>query len=56
MNHEDEFDKETRELKQVYAIVMTDREPKKVAKIPKAIQPLIKEFEELLLPASLPPM
>ena len=47
VNNEDEFDKEYKELKQVYAVVVTNGEPKKVAEIPEAIQPLIKEFEEL---------
>ena len=59
VNNEDEFDKECKELKQVYAVVVTEGELKKVAKIPNALQPLIKEFEELFLeelPASLPPM
>ena len=39
--------------------MVTDGEPKKVAAIPEAIQPLIKEFEVLFpeeLPADLPPM
>ena len=39
--------------------MVTDGEPKKVAEIPEAIQPLINEFEELFpkeLPAGLPPM
>ena len=39
--------------------MVTDGEPKKVTEILKAIQPLIKEFEELFLeelPACLPPM
>ena len=59
VNNEDEFDRECKELKQVYAVVVTDGEPKKVAEIPYSIQPLIKEFEVLLpeeLLASLPPM
>ena len=59
VNNEDEFDKEWKELNQVYAVVVTDGEPKKVAEIPEAIQPLINEFEELFpkeLPAGLPPM
>ena len=59
VNNEDEFDRECKELKQVYAIVVTDGEPKKVSKIPNSIQPLIKEFEVLFpkeLPADLPPM
>ena len=39
--------------------MVIDGEPKKVTKIPEAIQPLIKEFEELFpkeLLAGLPPM
>ena len=39
--------------------MVTNGEPKKVAEIPKVIQPLIKEFEVLFskeLPASLPLM
>ena len=47
VNNEDEFDRECKELKQVYAVVVTDGEPKKVAEILEAIQPLIKEFEGL---------
>ena len=38
---------------------MMDGEPNKVVEIPEAIQPLIKEFEELFLeelPTGLPPM
>ena len=59
VNDEDEFDRECKELKQVYAVVVTDGEPKKVAEILEAIQPLIKKFEEIfpaVLPAGLPPM
>ena len=59
VNNEDEFDKECKEMKQVYAVVVMDGEPKKVAEVLEAIQPLIKEFEELFLeelPASLPSM
>ena len=59
VNNEDEFDREYKELKQVYAIVVTDGESKKVAEIPNSIQPLIKEFEVLFpeeLPAGLPPV
>ncbi|XP_075659267.1 uncharacterized protein LOC142629176 [Castanea sativa] len=59
VNNEDEFDKECMELKQVYAVMVMDGELEKVARIPEAIQPLIKEFEELFpeeLPAGLPPM
>ena len=46
-------------MKQVYVVVVIDGEPKKVTEIPEAIQPLIKEFEELFpeeLPAGLPPI
>ena len=46
-------------MKQIYAVVVTDGELKKVAEILEAIQPLIKEFEELfpeVLTAGLPPM
>ena len=59
VNSEDKFDKEAREFKQVYVVVVTDGEPKKVTEILVVIQPLINEFEELLpdkLPASLPPI
>ena len=59
VNNEDEFDRKCKELKRVYAIVVTNGEPKKVAEILEAIQPLIKEFEELFpkeLPVDLPPM
>ena len=59
MNNEDKFDRECKELKQVYAVVVTNGEPKKVVEIPNSIQPLMKEFEVLFpedLPASLPPM
>ena len=59
VNNEDELDKECKEMKQVYAIVVMDGEPKKVTEIPEVIQPLIKEFEELFpkeLPAGLPSM
>ena len=41
VNNKDEFDRECKELKSVYAVVVTDGEPKKVAEIPEAIQPLI---------------
>ena len=59
VNNEDEFDRECKELKQVYAVVVTDGEPKKVAEIPDSIQSLIKEFEVFFpkeLPTGLPPM
>ena len=49
VNNEDEFDKECKELKQVYVVVVTDGEPKKVVEILEVIQPLIKEFEELFI-------
>ena len=47
VNNEDEFDKECKDLKQVYALVVTNGESKKFAKIPEEIQLLIKEFEKL---------
>ena len=46
-------------MKQVYAVVVMDGKSKKVAKILEAIQPSIKEFEELFpeeLLVGLPPM
>ena len=49
VNNEDEFDRKCKELKQVYVVMVTNGEPKKVAEIPDSIQPLIKEFEELFL-------
>ena len=58
VNNEDEFDKECKELKQVYVVMVMDEESKKVAEIPNALQPLIKEFDELFLEellAGLPP-
>ena len=58
VNNEDEFDKECKELKQVYIVMVMDEESKKVAEIPNALQPLIKEFDELFLEellAGLPP-
>ena len=42
VNNEDEFERECKELKQVYAIVVMNGKLKKVDEIPKAIQPLIK--------------
>ena len=59
VNNEDEFDRECKELKQVYAVMVTNGKPKKVTEIPEAIHLLIKEFEELFLEellAGLPPM
>ena len=58
VNNEDEFDRECKELKQVYAVVVRDVKLKKVVEI-QAIQPLIKEFKELFLekqPVGLPLM
>ena len=57
LNNEDEFDRECKELKQVYAVVVTDGESKKVAEVLEAIQPLIKKFKKLFpkeMLASLP--
>ena len=59
VNNEDEFNRECKELKQVYAVVVMDGEPKKVAEIPDSIKPLIKKFEVLFpeeLPTGLPLM
>ena len=59
VNNEDEFDRGCKELKQVYVVVVTDGEPKKVAEILEVIQPLIKEFKEPFpeeLPVSFPPI
>ncbi|XP_030941580.1 uncharacterized protein LOC115966493 [Quercus lobata] len=47
VNNEDEFDRECKGLKQVYVVVVTDGEPKKVVAIPEVIQALIKECEVL---------
>ena len=52
VNNEDAFDKKARESKHVFAVVVSIGEP-------KAVQPLLKEFEELFLdelPAGLPLM
>lgn len=46
VNNEDKFDKEARELKQVYVVVVTNGELKKVVEILVVIQQLINEFEE----------
>ena len=57
VNNEDEFDKECKDLKQVYALVVTNGETKKFAEILEEIQLLIKEFEKLFLkdmPVGLP--
>ena len=59
VNNEDEFDIECKEMKQVYAVKVMNGEPKKIVEIPEAIQPLIKEFEEIFLKkllAGLPPI
>ena len=59
VNNEDEFNKECKELKQVYALVVANGKPKKVVEILEEIQPLIKEFEELFpkeMPIGLPSM
>ena len=37
VNNEDEFDRECKELKPVYAVVVVDGEPKKVTEIPEVI-------------------
>ena len=59
VNNKDEFNKECKELKQEYVVLVTDGEPKKVTEVLEAIQPLIKEFKEFFpkkLPTSLPLM
>ncbi|GFY89631.1 hypothetical protein Acr_06g0015710 [Actinidia rufa] len=59
VHNEDEFDKEARESKQIFAMVLTEEAPKTPSEVPVAVQPLIKEFQDLFpdeLPAGLPPM
>lgn len=59
VNNGKEFDKVAKELKQIFAIVITDGEPKLSPKVPSTVQLLIKEFEEPFpeeLPAGLPSM
>ena len=59
VNNEDAFDKEAKELKQVFAVVVTNGLPKATPEILGVEQLLLKEFEELFLdklPAGLPPM
>ena len=59
VNNEDAFDKEAKESKQVFTVVVTNGLPKAAPEILAAVQPLLKEFEELFLkelPARLPPM
>lgn len=45
----DQFDKEAKESKQVFAVAVTDGGPKAAPEIPPTMQPLLKEFEELFL-------
>ena len=54
-----QFDKEARESKKIFAMVFTKKAPKNSLEVPVAVQPLIKEFQELFLeelPVELPPM
>ena len=59
VHNEDEFDKEAKESKQIFAMVLTEETPQTPVEVPAAVQPLITEFKELFpdeLPAGLPPM
>ena len=59
VNNEDAFDKEAKELKQVFAVVVTNGLPKATPEILGVEQLLLKELEELFLdklPAGLPLM
>ena len=59
VNNEDAFDKEARESKQVFAIMVTNGGPKAGPEIPIVVQPLLKEFGEPFLdelPIGLPSM
>ncbi|GFZ21442.1 hypothetical protein Acr_29g0006040 [Actinidia rufa] len=56
VHNEDEFDKEARESKQIFAMVLIEEAPKTPPEVPIAVQPLIKEFQDLFpdeLPAGL---
>ncbi|GFY83092.1 hypothetical protein Acr_02g0013320 [Actinidia rufa] len=44
VHNEDEFDKEARESKQIFAMVLTEEAHKTPPEVPVAVQPLIKEF------------
>ncbi|GFY91643.1 hypothetical protein Acr_08g0000390 [Actinidia rufa] len=44
VHNEDEFDKEARESKQIFVMVLTEEAPKTPSEVPVAVQPLIKEF------------
>ncbi|GFS31893.1 hypothetical protein Acr_00g0019800 [Actinidia rufa] len=44
VHNEDEFDKEARESKQIFAMVLTEEAPKIPPEVLVAVQPLIKEF------------
>ncbi|XP_057469681.1 uncharacterized protein LOC130758770 [Actinidia eriantha] len=47
VHNEDEFDKEARESKQIFAMVLTEGAPKIPPEVPVVVQPLIKEFQDL---------
>ncbi|GFY91567.1 hypothetical protein Acr_07g0017630 [Actinidia rufa] len=49
VHNEDEFDKEARESKQIFAMVLTEEAPKTPSEVPVAVQPLIKEFQDCSL-------
>ena len=59
VNNKDQFDKEARESKEVFVVVVTDGGLKVAPEILAVVQPLLKEFEEQFLeelPARLPLM
>ena len=59
VHNEDEFDKEARESKKIFAMVLMEEAPKTPTEVPIAVKPLIKESQELFsdeLLAGLPPM
>ncbi|GFY99895.1 hypothetical protein Acr_13g0012950 [Actinidia rufa] len=56
VHNEDEFDKEAKESKQIFAMVLAEGAPKIPLEVPVVVQPLIKEFQDLFpdeLPAGL---
>ncbi|GFY86852.1 transducin/WD40 repeat-like superfamily protein [Actinidia rufa] len=47
VHNEDEFDKEAKESKQIFAMVLAEGAPKIPLEVPVVVQPLIKEFQDL---------